>query len=177
GLLLAAILSDTLMFRSPTCTDIDREMAAELSKIAGVDAEELALSMFEAASDFGGRSIRELFYQDFKTFQVDETEFGVSQISAVSDKQLSEIKTGIQDILTEVLAKRNLNMVYVLLTNILDQNSLLLYEGTGAEEVARHAFPREFQNGTDRGVILPVVSRKKQFVPLIISAIQEEKEG
>lgn len=176
GLLLSAILSDTLMFRSPTSTQTDRLMAEELSGIAGVDMEELALSMFEAASDFGGKSPAELFYQDFKTFRVGETEFGVSQISAVSDKQLIDISGGIKGILTDVLAKRNLHMVFVLLTNILDQNSLLLYEGNDSESVVKRAFLREYRADPNR-LILPVVSRKKQFVPVVIQALQEEAEN
>lgn len=175
GLMLSAILSDTLMFRSPTCTELDKAVANELSKIAGVAPEELALSMFEAASDFKGRTTEELFYQDFKTFTVGESDIGVSQISAVSDKQLSEIAPAISEYLTDVLVKRNLHIVYVLLTNILEQNSKLLYAGNDAFGVIKRAFPDEVKDDGEN-IILSVVSRKKQFIPAVISAIQEENE-
>ena len=176
GLLLSAILSDTLLFKSPTCTQVDKMMAEELAQIAGVDMEELALSMFEAASEFSDKSPEELFYQDFKTFNVDDIEFGVSQISAVSDKQLADLTVGIKGLLEKVLEKRNLNMVFVLLTNVLEQRSILLYAGESAEEVVERAFPNEYGQ-TGSNLILPVVSRKKQFVPQVIQALQEEEEN
>lgn len=177
GLMLSAILSDTLMFRSPTCTDTDRAAAEQLAKIAGVDIEKHAMAMFEAGSNFSSKTTAEIFYQDFKTFSQGDTDFGVSQISAVTDKQLNGIRKSLGEYLEKVLADRNLKQVYVLLTNILDQSSRLICAGQDAEETARNAFPGKpvLEDGNGRFIMLPgVVSRKKQVIPALISAMEEQ---
>lgn len=177
GLMLSAILSDTLMFRSPTCTDTDRAAAEQLAKIAGVDIEKHAMAMFEAGSNFSSKTTSEIFYQDFKTFSQGDTDFGVSQISAVTDKQLNGIRKSLGEYLEKVLADRNLKQVYVLLTNILDQSSRLICAGQYAEETARNAFPGKpvLEDGNGRFIMLPgVVSRKKQVIPALISAMEEQ---
>lgn len=177
GLMLSAILSDTLMFRSPTCTDTDRAAAAELAKIAGVDIKQHAMAMFEAGSNFASKTISEIFYQDFKTFSQGDIDFGVSQISAVSDKQLNDIRKNLPDYMKQVLADRNLNQVYVMLTNILDQSSRLICAGEGADVTVKDAFPgREALSDTAGSYIfLPgVVSRKKQVIPALIQAMEEQ---
>ncbi len=177
GLMLSAILSDTLMFRSPTCTDTDRAAAEQLAKIAGVDIEKHAMAMFEAGSNFSSKTTAEIFYQDFKTFSQGDIDFGVSQISAVTDKQLNGIRKSLGEYLEKVLADRNLKQVYVLLTNILDQSSRLICAGQDAEETARNAFPGKpvLEDGNGRFIMLPgVVSRKKQVIPALISAMEEQ---
>lgn len=177
GLMLSAILSDTLMFRSPTCTDTDRAAAAELAKIAGVDIKQHAMAMFEAGSNFASKTISEIFYQDFKTFSQGDIDFGVSQISAVSDKQLNDIRKNLPDYMKQVLSDRNLNQVYVMLTNILDQSSRLICAGEGADVTVKDAFPgREALSDTAGSYIfLPgVVSRKKQVIPALIQAMEEQ---
>lgn len=177
GLMLSAILSDTLMFRSPTCTDTDRAAAAELAKIAGVDIKQHAMAMFEAGSNFASKTISEIFYQDFKTFSQGDIDFGVSQISAVSDKQLNDIRKSLPDYMKQVLSDRNLNQVYVMLTNILDQSSRLICAGEGADVTVKDAFPgREALSDTAGSYIfLPgVVSRKKQVIPALIQAMEEQ---
>lgn len=173
GLLCSAILSDTLMFRSPTCTALDERAARELAAIAGVDVEELASAMFEAGSDFGSKTISEIFYQDFKTFVAEEDTFGVAQISAVSEKQLSAIKGDLQTYMPIVLGEKGLKMCFVMLTNILTESTELLYEGKKARETVRKAFSEaEF---TGDSFLLPgVVSRKKQLIPSLIDAMQED---
>ena len=169
----SAILSDTLMFRSPTCTALDERAARELAAIAGVDVEELASAMFEAGSDFGSKTISEIFYQDFKTFVAEEDTFGVAQISAVSEKQLSAIKGDLQTYMPIVLGEKGLKMCFVMLTNILTESTELLYEGKKARETVRKAFSEaEF---TGDSFLLPgVVSRKKQLIPSLIDAMQED---
>ena len=177
GLMLSAILSDTLMFRSPTCTDTDRAAAAELAKIAGADIKQHAMAMFEAGSNFASKTISEIFYQDFKTFSQGDIDFGVSQISAVSDKQLNDIRKNLPDYMKQVLSDRNLNQVYVMLTNILDQSSRLICAGEGADVTVKDAFPgREALSDTAGSYIfLPgVVSRKKQVIPALIQAMEEQ---
>ncbi len=171
GLMLSAILSDTLMFRSPTCTEQDVKTAKELAQIAGVDYEELAISMFEAGSDFRDRTTEEIFYQDFKTFDTDEVKFGVAQISAISRKQLNSIEGNLRDYMDRVRLDKDLDMIFVMLTDILEQGSYVLYGGNDAYDTLSLSFGQETLH--DDICDLPgVVSRKKQLVPRIIEAIQ-----
>ncbi len=177
GLLLSAIISDTLMFRSPTCTSRDREAAERLAKIAKVQIEELATEMFQAGSDFKRKPIDEIFYQDFKTFASDDTEFGVAQVSAISTSILDPLRKRMMRFLPEVLTARNVEMVYVLLTDIIGESSEVLFAGKDAETVLCSAFKIKREEAEDGSVILPgVVSRKKQFIPPIINALQEAEE-
>jgi manganese-dependent inorganic pyrophosphatase len=173
GLMLSAILSDTLMFRSPTCTDYDRDAAAELSEIAGVDCEELAMAMFEAGSDFGSKTPKEIIYQDYKTFYSGDIAIGVSQVSAVSRKLLDDIKPGLKDYLPTVLGEKNVSMVFMLLTDIFKETSELIMYGGNSEDIIKRAF----FGGEDLPetiMLNGVVSRKKQFIPPVMQAIEEE---
>ncbi len=172
GLLLSAILSDTLMFKSPTCTAVDVRVGKELAEIAEVDYKELAMSMFEAGSNFKDRTIEEIFYQDFKTFAAESMTFGVSQVSAVSENQLKKIRDELQDYLNQVMVDKNLDMVFVMLTNILDQRSEVIFAGQKAENVMRMAFPGKEEREGLYG-LAGVVSRKKQMIPKIIEGIQQ----
>ena len=174
GLLLSAILSDTLMFRSPTCTEVDRIVGQELAIIAGVDCEELATAMFEAGSNFGEKTVDEIIYQDFKIFHVNEVNFAVAQVSAVSKKQLDSIFDKLKDYLPQVLLEKGLDMIAVMLTNIIEQSTELLYEGKDAGNVITGAFGED--KLTDRAtVLLPgVVSRKKQLIPPIMEVLNDK---
>ena len=173
GLLLSAILSDTLMFRSPTCTEIDRQVGEELAKKAGVDIEELAVSMFEAGSAFEERSTEEIFYQDFKIFHAEDIHFAVAQISAVSAKQLDSIRERLLDFADRVIADKGLDMVFVMMTNIFDQSTELLYEGKRAQDIVSHAFGEQAIDGDHSAALPGVVSRKKQLIPSIMRALQD----
>jgi len=171
GLMLSAILSDTLMFRSPTCTEFDRQAGEALSRIVGENIETYAMSMFEAGSDFQSKTTEEIFYQDFKIFHFDDVDFGVAQISAVSGKQLRALAEKLEPYLERVLVDKGLQMVFVLLTNILDQGSRVLYKGADSEFVLKRAFP----DAEGEEIFLPgVVSRKKQFIPQLMEALQDE---
>ncbi len=175
GLLLSAIVSDTLMFRSPTCTAVDKERAEVLAKIAGVEIEALAKEMFEAGSDFKNKSTEEIFYQDFKVFTSGDTSFGVAQISAMSRDQLNSIKKDLIAYMPEVMTKKKVKMVYVMLTDILDETTDLICGGKDSDLVAKEAFHVEKEN---EGYILKgVVSRKKQFVPSFMNALQKVQES
>ena len=174
GLLCAAIVSDTLMFRSPTCTVMDRTAAEALAAIAGVDIEELAANMFRAGSDLMNKSPEEIFYQDFKTFFASEKEFGVGQISAMSQEELSEVKEKLIPYLEKVLVERKLSMVYVMLTNIREENTELVYAGGEARQIAERAFHASASPDADSLYLKGVISRKKQFIPALMSAMQDE---
>lgn len=171
GLLCSAIISDTLMFRSPTCTAMDKAAAEALAKIAGVDVKELATAMFEAGSDFKSKTTEEIFYQDFKVFDSDDIQFGVAQVSAVSRNQLNTIKSALQEYMHKVLEEKGLKMVFVMLTDIFREETELIYAGGMAKPVIEKAFGTEEQDG---GFLLPnVVSRKKQLIPQMMQAMQE----
>lgn len=175
GLLCSAIISDTLLFRSPTCTAVDKQTALELAGIAGIEVESYANKMFAAASDLKGKSNKEIFYQDFKQFEAGKLTFGVGQISSVNVEELEELKERMLPYLREVLKAHGMDMLFFMLTNILTESTELLCEGTGAKQLIVKAFhlDAESEGGADDEhiVSLPgVVSRKKQLVPGIMIA-------
>jgi manganese-dependent inorganic pyrophosphatase len=175
GIVLCAILSDTLKFRSPTCTKEDIDAAEALAAIAGEDIDILSNEMFEAGSDFSGKSAKELFSQDFKVFHYGELSFGVSQINAVSKKQTDGIKPMLSKYLEKVLEAERLDMVYMLLTNIMEEASDVLYAGKDSRVILLSAFSIE-DDGQDDITLSGVVSRKKQFIPGIMEALKERDE-
>ncbi len=169
GLMCSAILSDTLMFRSPTCTDLDKQMATELAAIADIEIEQYALSMFEAGSDFGEKSIEEIFYTDFKTFNSGDIKFGVSQVSAVTDNLLSQVKSEIAPAMKQAMQDKRLDLVFVMLTNIMDQRTRLIHIGDINMDYVKDSFPDSTLDG-DVLVLNDVVSRKKQLIPGLMEA-------
>lgn len=171
GLLCSAILSDTLMFRSPTCTKADEEAARQLAKIAGVEVEELAGKMFEAGSDFQNKTDEEILNQDFKIFHSGDLSFGVSQISAMSSQELEKVKKRILPKLSAELGEKRLDMIFVMLTNILEESTFLVFEGEDARRLVEEAFAGKLEKD---GVRLDgVVSRKKQLIPSLMNVITE----
>lgn len=171
GILCAAILSDTLLFRSPTCTPLDEETARTLSGIAGIELEAFAMEMFEAGSSLKNKTPEELFNQDYKAFQVDNTGIGVSQISSINQRELDYVAELMQEYVPNTLANLPIQLSYVMLTNIHEQCSTLLAFGANAVEYAEEAF---HVTAIDNACTLPgVVSRKKQVVPVLVSRLQE----
>lgn len=170
GLLCSAILSDTLVFRSPTCTPMDRAAAEELAKIAGIEIESYAMDMFAAGSDLDNKSPEEIFYQDFKKFTAGDLRFGVGQISSMSDKELETIKERLIPYMKKALADHGVSMIFFMLTNILDESSELLYEGEGARELINSAF--KVGSEEERVYLKGVVSRKKQMIPSLMLSLQ-----
>ncbi len=171
GILCSAILSDTLMFRSPTCTSLDETIAKELADIAGVDIVELATSMFEAGSDFKDRTPDQIFHQDYKIFTSGDIKFGVAQISSVSRGQLNTIKNDIKSYMNTVLNTSDLNAVFVMLTDILNESTELLFVGGEADKIIADAF--RMPVAAESYVLEGVVSRKKQLIPPIMESLQE----
>lgn len=169
GLLCSAIISDTLMFRSPTCTAMDKKAAEDLAVIAEIDIQTYAEAMFRAGSNLAGKSIKDLFYQDYKIFDNDKLSFGVGQISALSDEELLEIGQKVSEYMQTELPSDKHN--FFLLTNILDQTSTVIFSGQSASEIMTTAFEGEVVN--DSMTLVGVVSRKKQFIPKLLTAIQE----
>ena len=172
GLLCSAILSDTLMYRSPTCTPLDRIAAEELEKIAGIHTEDHARAMFQAGSDFGSKTPEEIFYQDFKTFSQGGVDFGVGQISAMTQEELEQVKEKLLPYLKQAMAERKISMVFVMLTNIVDETTYLICDGEGADRLVEKAYHIHKEN--DYHVLKGVVSRKKQLIPMFMSALQDQ---
>ena len=175
GLLCSAIISDTLLFRSPTCTQVYKKAAQELAEIAGIDAETYAMEMFAAASNLKTKSDEEIFYQDFKRFTAGKVSFGVGQISSLNEQELEQLQERLRPYLKKVHEMHpDVNMIFFMLTNILTESTLLLCEGSGAEAMIRETFHMEESKENKGSVELPgVVSRKKQLIPAIVMALQE----
>ena len=172
GLLLAAILSDTLVFRSPTCTPIDVAAAKRLAKIAGVDIDEFALEMFEAGENLAGKTAEEVFLQDFKVFMCGDVRFGVAQGSYMTRKNLQAAQKLLQPYLEEARNKQNVEDLYMLLTDVPKEESVVICAGRHADEMLRSGF--EIEPAADDSWTQPgVVSRKKQFIPALMTAYQE----
>ena len=172
GLLLAAILSDTLAFRSPTCTPVDENTAKRLAKIAGVDIEEFSTEMFEAGEKLDGKTPEEVFLQDFKVFMCGDIRFGVAQGSYMTRKNLQAAQALLQPYLEEARNKQNVEDLYMLLTDVPKEESVVICNGRYAAEVLADGF--DTHPAEDGSWTLPgVVSRKKQFIPAMMSAYQE----
>lgn len=170
GLMCSAILSDTLLYRSPTCTPIDRRAAGRLAEIAGIDVQKYAMEMFDAGSNLTSRTDEEIFYQDFKKFISGTHTYGVGQITSTNKDELMKVRGRIEAYMENVLESRGLEMVYFMLTDILDEATDLLCEGHSAVETIERAFGIEGENGC---VHLPgVVSRKKQLIPRLMNELQ-----
>ena len=188
GLLCSAIVSDTLLFRSPTCTPVDEMAARALADIAGIDIEKYAMEMFSAGSNLKDKSDEEIFYQDFKRFTSGKVTIGVGQITSLNGGELDKLKGRMEAFMEKALENNGLNMIFFMLTNILTETTELICEGQGAlvdfvsEEalqLAGKAFHQDIELLEEEGLKEPVlrlpgvVSRKKQLIPELMLAEQE----
>ncbi len=174
GLLLSAILSDTLMFRSPTCTPTDERAARELAQLAGVDLEEYADAMFGHGGDVSGKTAAEVFNGDYKIFTSGDVRFGVGQGIYMTEKNRRAAQALVGPYLPEALEKQRLDHIFYMFTDARNSNTELLTAGAGAEELVAKAFGARPEGGVI--TLLGVVSRKKQMIPRLISAIKSEQE-
>ena len=169
ALMCSAIISDTLLFRSPTFTPADRRTCEELAGIAGINMEELARSMFNAGSDLSGKTAEEICAMDFKQFVCGDMTFGVGQISSMDREELDEIKGKLEPAMNELMKEKELNMLFFMLTDVMEESSDILWAGPGARELIAEAFGAgDGENFRLDGV----VSRKKQMVPAIMGALR-----
>lgn len=171
ALLCSAIISDTLMFRSPTCTPLDEDTARKLAETAGVEVENLAQEMFNAGSNLKGKSAEEICFLDFKQFTVNDTVFGVGQVNSMSADELKEIRKIVQPHLEKARSNHGLNMIFFMLTNIITESSELLCCGPEAREKILSAY--DLPEDTETIMLKGVVSRKKQLVPTLVGALQQ----
>ena len=176
GLMCSAIISDTLLFRSPTCTPVDKDAAMKLAAIAGIDVEQLANKMFAAGSKLKGKSDAEIFYQDFKRFTAGKIAFGVGQITSLNAGELNELKSRMLTYMDRAREDEKVDMMFFMLTNILTESTELICDGQGAKQLAGEAFHLgdEEMDKEEHIVSLPgVVSRKKQLVPGLMVATEQ----
>lgn len=170
GALCSAILSDTLAFRSPTCTELDKAAAAALAEIAGIaDIEAYAKGMFVAGSNLGSKTEKEILYLDFKKFTSGNTTFGVGQVTSMSAEELQALKPRMAAYMQESFAEHGADMLFLMLTDIMDESTELIYCGAGAEAAVQAAFQSD---AADRTYLKGVMSRKKQIVPQLTEALK-----
>lgn len=170
-LLCCAIISDTLMYRSPTYTAVDKAAAEELAKIAGINVEELAGDMFRAGSNLSSKETAEIFEQDFKTFAMNDITFGVGQVNSMNQEELVELKQRLYPYMEEQLKQSGLQMLFFMLTDIVQESTELLYVGGDAQELIRDAMGVEPDGNSF--ILKGVVSRKKQLIPAIMTVLQQ----
>ena len=174
GLLASAILSDTLIFRSPTCTMMDKVAAEHLAKIAGIEPEEYARKMFRAGSDLKNRTPEEIFYTDFKTFEVNEETIGIGQITSMDEEELSDIRDRIKPFIEKAYKQHGLSLAFFMLTNIIDESTTMICYGKHAQELLESAFGVAVE---DHIAKMPgIVSRKKQVVPVIMAELNKDND-
>ena len=175
GLMLSAILSDTLMFRSPTCTSLDEKAARALAKQLDLDLEAYADAMFEAGGDVSGKTAEEVFNTDYKIFTSKNLRFGIGQGSYMSERNRKASQALVGPYLDTALKNQDLDFIFYMFTDVVHSTTELLMAGRGADVLVEKAFHAPVENGM---AILPgVVSRKKQMVPALINAIKLEDLG
>lgn len=170
-LMCAAIISDTLLFRSPTCTPKDTKAAKKLAKIAGIDINTFAHEMFFAGSNLSEKTAKELFTRDYKKFSMGDVTFGIGQVSCMDSQELSQVKKKILAYMKEQYASSGVDMLFFMLTDMMMPGTEMLCVGDGAQELVENALG---VTGNDGVVLLPgVVSRKKQIVPDLMMEIAQ----
>ena len=169
GLMLSAIISDTLLFKSPTCTECDVKAGKELSEIAGVNTDEYGLEMLKAGTALGDKSEAELLNMDMKIFEIDGSKIGVAQVNTVNEAEVLERKEKLLSEIDNIIAKEGLRFFMFAITNILSNDSVALVSGDG-NDIIEKAFGEKVDSNlvTLKGV----VSRKKQIIPPLTKAIQ-----
>lgn len=174
GIMCCAIMSDTLAFRSPTCTRLDEIAAMSLANIAGINAHEEAAKMFEAGEHIADKSAEEIFLQDYKVFVHNDIQFGVGQGSYVSSEGRKTAKKLLMPYLKDLMRREHIDMVFYMLTSVLENSTDVIWAGYDAESVLHRAFGVEPVDGyvTLEGV----VSRKKQFIPAVIRAFESGED-
>ena len=173
ALLCSAIISDTLILKSPTCTHYDVDACQVLADIAGIDIEEYGREMFRAGSNLSDKSEEEIFYRDYKKFSIGEITVGVGQVNCMSQEEIEGLIKKEASYITSVTDKSDeINIAYLLLTDVMKETSYVMLSGKNAEQVLMQAF--NLDEITNNYVILPgVVSRKKQFLPAIVEVLQQ----
>lgn len=168
GIMLGAILSDSLIFKSPTCTNVDKKTAYKLAKIAGVDLEEFGMEMFKAGTSLSGKTVEEIFNQDYKKFNIGDTKIGIAQVNTMDIDGFAPYKKEMLQYMDQVVKENQYSVAVLLLTDVINANSEVFTAGP-RQEFVEEAFHVKLD---DSQATLPgIISRKKQVVPAITNAI------
>lgn len=171
GILCSAIISDTLMFRSPTCTALDQMVAEHLAEIAEIDIESYAMKMFEEGSQLSKKTEFEIFYQDYKKFNVGDIYYGVGQITSVNRHELLDVQGRLLSYMESAMKDTNTDMIFFMLTDILKESTRLLFVGKNAKRIAELSFGQTCEDGYVD--LEGMVSRKKQLIPKLSVGLQQ----
>lgn len=168
GLMLSAIVSDTLLFKSPTCTEEDVQAGKELAEKAGVNVEEYGLAMLKAGADLSNKALKDLLSSDAKEFTFGSVKSVVAQVNVVDVNDVLNRQEELVSLLNKNIEENGLNLFFFIVTDILNNDSVAVVVGSAAEDAAK-AFGKELANNR---IDLPgVVSRKKQVVPVLTDAL------
>lgn len=170
GLMLSAIVSDSLLFKSPTCTEEDMKAARELAEIAEVNVEEYGLAMLKAGADLSDKTIEELISLDAKEFQMGNYKTEIAQVNAIDLNDVLSRQAELEAVLSEVVKKKELDLFLFVLTDILNSNSVVIAIGEATKAV-EEAYNVKLENNS--ALLEGVVSRKKQIVPGLTRALAE----
>ncbi|OXS74533.1 manganese-dependent inorganic pyrophosphatase [Domibacillus enclensis] len=170
GLMLSAIISDSLLFKSPTCTEEDRKAAKELAEIADVDVDQYGLDMLKAGADLSGKTAAELIGIDAKVFPMGSKKVEIAQINAIDPADVLALKAGLEEAVTEAIVEKTLDLFLVVITDILNSDSVAIAIGAETSAV-EEAFQVKLEN--NQALLKGVVSRKKQIVPVLTEILQE----
>ena len=170
GALLGAIISDTLLFKSPTCTPVDTKAARKLAKIAGVDIEEFAMEMFKAGTSLVGKTVEEIFNQDFKKFPFEQGTVGVGQVNSMDIEGFMPYKADMLDYMDKFAEDNRLDFTLLLLTDIINANSEIFVAGP-KPYLVEEAFNIKLND--HQATLKGVISRKKQVVPAITAVMSK----
>ena len=173
GILAAAIISDTILFKSPTSTNVDKMMLDRLARLADLNVDEFALKMFKAGTSLVGRTPEELLKQDFKSFGIDEKTIGIAQVYTVDPDSLSDMKEELLLLMEEMAKKQNYSIFMLMLTDIFNEVSEMVVVGDNKELIAQ-AFGKDLVNNSF--LATGVLSRKKQVIPPITKMLEEIEE-
>lgn len=170
GLMFSGIISDTLMLKSPTTTAKDKEAVKELSNQLKLDVYEYAMSMFKAGTSLVGKSIEEVFYQDYKNFELSSQKIGVSQVFTLSIDEILEKKDDYVNLINHITEEKDFYLNIMAVTDIINEGSYIFYTSS-MEKLVKMIFNLD---KVYQGVYVPhCVSRKKQIVPSIVNAMQQ----
>ncbi|MDA1476653.1 manganese-dependent inorganic pyrophosphatase [Bacillus changyiensis] len=169
GLMLSAIISDSLLFKSPTCTAEDVQAAKELAEIAGVDAETYGLDMLKAGADLSAKTIPQLLSLDAKEFTMGSSKVEIAQVNTVDTNDVLSRKAEVESELAKIVAEKQLDLFVFVITDILTNDSVVMVSGQATDAVEQ-AFDVTLKDHT--ATLKGVVSRKKQIVPPLTAALK-----
>lgn len=176
GALCSAIISDTLLFRSPTCTQIDKDTCQKLASIAEINLEEYSQEMFKAGANLEDKSAEEIFLQDFKKFKVGSKYIGIGQINIMGKEFVDGVKAKLLPYLKDALSREQVDIIYFMLTDIFSEITYLIFTGEDSRDIIRFAY-KNAEVGEEIAILKNVVSRKKQMVPSLINGISEFEDN